>query len=119
MAKLVRFVAKASSRDDEPGELGPPPDDAIAGAAWLNRVLRRELWSVINDPTLSVKERRGEILRYSRAITASTPNHEIYEAREVVRGDERDTVGPKLSGELTRATASRPRPLRSNAPRGK
>jgi len=125
MGKLVAFNPEAHSRA-APGrkkkaEIGEPPDDAIAGAAWLNKLLRHELHSVQTDPTLSTKERRDLVLKFARAITTSTPNTEIFEARELVRGEDAAVSGggEKLGGELKRATKSRARPLRASAARGK
>ena len=118
LGKLVKFSATSAKRELD--DIGPPPDDSIAGASWLSRVLRRELSAVLADPTIRGDKRRAEILRFARAITASTPNHEIYEAREAVRADERESSSPKLSGEVVRRVATgRSRSLRAHAPRGK
>ncbi len=110
MGELVAFTA-------EPEPIEEPPDDSIAGAAWLARILRQELHGALVDPGLNKAERRDQVLRFSKAITAATPNHELYEARQVVREDEDEIKTSSLRGSVTSAKKPGTRRLRANAPR--
>lgn len=109
---LVKFSS-------EPKPIDEPPDDAIEGANWLIRILRKELHSVVTDCGLTAAERRAEVVRLSKAITSATPNHELYEARKVLREEESDLKEATLRGKVTSATTPRARHLRSNNPRRK
>lgn len=107
---LVKFSA-------EPKPIAEPPDDAIEGANWLIRILRKELHGVVTDTGLTSAERRSEVVRLSKAITAATPNHELYEARKVLREDEDELKIETLRGTVTSAKTSGARHIRANAPR--
>lgn len=117
MGKLVPFDEPEAKT--QPVDVGPPPDDAIAGASWLHRLLRLELWQLLQDPNLKESERRAEVLRFSRAITSSTPNHELYQIRRQLEADEKETEGKTLGGEVTPVAPSQSGPIRASAPRGK
>ena len=93
MGKLVAFSQRVKRIADPYEELGPPPDDAIEGAAWLSRLLRIELFAVVVDKKSTPKDRRADILRLGRAITQATPNDEIFQARQEVRADESEIEG--------------------------
>ena len=110
MGELVAFTL-------EPEPTEAPPDDSISGAAWLARLLRREIHGVVTDPGLTTAERRDQILKFSKVITSATPNHELYEARKVIREDEEEIKTSKLRGSVTNAKAQGARRLRANAPR--
>ena len=110
MGDLVPFTA-------EPEPMEEPPDDSIAGAAWLAKLLRKEIYGVTTDPGLTTAERRDQILKFGKAITAATPNHELYEARKTIREDEEEIKASKLRGSVTSAKTSGTRRLRANAPR--
>lgn len=110
MGALVAFTA-------EPDPIEEPPDDSITGAAWLARILRQELHGALVDPGLNKAERRDQVLRFAKAITSATPNHELYEARKVVREDEEEIQTSALRGSVTSAQASGTRRLRADAPR--
>jgi hypothetical protein len=92
----------------------------MGGAAWVAKLLRRELFDILQDVNLSTSQRRDLVLKYSKAITQSIPNSEIFEARELVRADESKTGKPnQLQGKVGRAAKRGARPLRATAPRGK
>ena len=116
MGKLVPFMA-AATESDSMASIGPPPADAIAGASWLNHLLRIELYAVHRDPALSPEQRRAEILRLARSINASLPVHEINQAREQLAEDREQLAGKTLHGEVTRASSSPAPTLRAAGPR--
>ncbi len=117
MGKLVPFDEPDAKT--KPEDVGAPPDDAIAGAGWLHRLLRLELWDVLQDATLKPHERRAAVLRFSRAITAATPNHELFQVREQLKADEAETDGKSLGGEVKPVAPTKSGSLRASAPRSK
>lgn len=110
MGQLVPFTKT-------PEAIEAPPDDSIAGASWLARVLRKELHGVLQDPGLTAAERRAEVVKFSKVITQATPNHELYEARKQLREEEAETKPTQLRGAVTRAKTSGARHIRAHAPR--
>jgi hypothetical protein len=96
-------------------EAPPPPDDPIEGAAWLSKVLRRELHAVLVDPSISDTDRRAEVLKYSRAITSATPHNELAAIKEQMRNEESQKEGLSLGGELVNASSSNTGYLRAKA----
>lgn len=111
MGQLVRFTPEAD-------DIEAPPDDAIEGAEWLAKVLRQEMHGVITDPGLSAPDRRSEVIRFAKVITQATPNHELHDARKLLRDEESELKESKLRGKVTtRAKASRAGHLRANSPR--
>ncbi len=110
MADLTPFT-------EETDQLEAPPDDSIAGAAWLAKLLRKELHEVASDPSLTAAERRDGVLKFAKAIISSTPNHELYEAREEIRDDENESKLETLTGTVTDAPTPGARRLRANSPR--
>lgn len=110
MGELVAFTAEPEPEEE-------PPTDSIGGAAWLARLLRKEIYGVTRDPGLSTAERRDQILKFSKVITSSTPNQELYEARQVIREEEEEVQVSKLRGSVTSAKTQGTRRLRADAPR--
>lgn len=110
MGALVSFV-------EEPREIEAPPEDAIAAAEWLAAILREELHLIQTDRGLTTAARRELVLKYSAAITKATPNHELYEARKLLRDEEAELEGSQLTGKVSGAATSGARRLRSSSPR--
>lgn len=117
MGKLVPFKAP-NAKPRAP--VGPPPEDPLARASWLHNLLCNELFDSITDGSLTAEQRRELVFKFSARITQAMPNHEIAAARDELRTDEAAVEGKKkLGGELSRASSSQPRPLRTAAPSGR
>ena len=106
MVELIPYAEKSPSIDPYEGLL-PPPDDPVEGNHWVNTLLRRQLWAIINDPSLGEPERRSLILKYANQINKTTPHEELFKAREEIRGDEKAVEGTALQGTVTRRATKR------------
>jgi len=108
-----RSLLKTADRQD----VKPPPSDPLERASWLHDILCRELHCVLEDPNLSDKQRRDEVVRLAGKITSATPNHEIAIARNELRADETELKGERMEGDISRAEKKSKGSLHAAAPR--
>jgi hypothetical protein len=118
MGKLIPFHDPELDAQ-QAQDLEPPPGDAIASSAWLSKLLRLELYQVLQDVTLTAAERRCEVLRFARAINHAMPMHEQFEVRQMIQDDDAELRDAGLRGEVSRVTQGSPRSLRAPSARRK
>ncbi len=114
---LVRFTFD----DDHDDAIDLPPDDALARSSWLHLALCRMLHSVMTDESLSESERRDAAGVLATKITQATPNHEIYQAKQMILDDQRKTEKQAaLEGTTVPSAKKRQsKSIRADAPRGR
>jgi hypothetical protein len=79
-------------------QLGAPPDDTLEAEKYLLRANMINAHEVINDPTLSPKDRWRWIQTISETVHKLVPKARIYEAEQVIKSDRADIERRKPRG---------------------